>query len=354
MHAEFYAPMHPLTSLCAIIPAREPEPVLPEIVRALLRAGFGRVMVVDDGSSAGARIIFSEVEAAGAEVLRHAVNLGKGRALKSAFNAVLAGHPEIAGVITADADGQHTVEDIIHVGRELSRSNEPVIGSRSFTGEVPLRSRFGNTLTRYVFTIATGAKVGDTQSGLRGLPRSVLLELMTLDGERYEYEMNMLAHLCLVDRQPIEAAIATVYLEENRSSHFNPVRDSMRIYFVLARFVMSSILAAGLDLLLFSTAFMVTGDIAAAVVFGRVSSLVNFTVNRRYVFRNRAPLWRPLTAYYLLASAVALASYGSITILSRRGGWNVIAGKLLVDSVLSVVSFWMQRVFIFRGSRKAR
>jgi len=139
-----------------------------------------------------------------------------------------------------------------------------------------------------------------------------------------------------------------VYLEGNRSSHFNPLWDSMRIYFVLARFVLSSIVAAVLDLLLFVLTFALMHNVAAAVAVGRISSLVNFTLNRRFVFRSHIPLWRTLVEYYVLAFAVALASYGSITSLAHRWGWNVVAAKVCVDAVLSLVSFSVQRTFIFR------
>lgn len=341
-----------LRSIAVMIPAREPEPVLPQLVQALQAAGFGLVLVINDGSSATTKEIFSETKAVGARVLEHAVNLGKGRALKTAFNCVLSEYPAIHAVVTADADGQHTLADIVRVAQETATRNTPVLGSRAFAGQVPLRSRFGNTLTRYVFASVTGARLGDTQSGLRGLPRDVLAPLMLLEGERYEFEMNMLAYLCRADRKPVEVPIETVYIEGNRSSHFNPIWDSMRIYFVLARFVLSSVAAAALDFLLFTMTFALTHNIAAAVIVGRISSLVNFTLNRRFVFRTHRALWRTLLEYYVLVAAVALASYAAITLLSHRYGWKVIAAKIAADAILSLVSFSVQRTFIFR--QKAR
>lgn len=342
-----------LRHVAVIVPAREPESVIVPLVHALRAAGFRLVLLVNDGSSSNTETIFQGAQAAGARVLVHAVNLGKGRALKSAFNCVLADYPEITAVVTADADGQHTLEDILRVAGEVVSRKEPVLGSRAFAGEVPLRSRFGNTLTRYVFAMVTGANLSDTQSGLRGLPRHVLPGLMTLEGERYEFEMNMLAFLCRAGRKPIEVPIATVYIEGNRSSHFNPIWDSMRIYFVLARFVLSSIVAAVLDLALFVGTFALSGNVAAAVAVGRVSSLVNYTLNRRFVFRSHKPLWRTLVEYYLLALAIALTSYGAITALAHRWSWNVLLAKLCVDAVLSLASFSVQRTFIFRRRSRA-
>jgi glycosyltransferase involved in cell wall biosynthesis len=337
-----------LRHIAVIIPAREPEPVLGPLAQSLAEAGFGLVLVVDDGSSAAAAALFREASTAGARVLVHAVNLGKGRALKSAFNCILAEYPAITAVVTADADGQHTLADIVRVAAETAARGTPVLGSRAFAGQVPLRSRFGNTLTRYVFASVTGSMLRDTQSGLRGFPRNVLPSLITLEGERYEFEMNMLAFLCRAGRKPFEVPIETVYIGGNRSSHFNPIWDSMRIYFVLARFVLSSVIAAVLDFALFTVTFAMTRNLAASVVIGRISSLLNFTLNRRFVFRANGALGRALVQYYILAAAVALTSYAAITLLAHRWSWNVIAAKLVVDAVLSMVSFSVQRTFIFR------
>jgi glycosyltransferase involved in cell wall biosynthesis len=339
-----------LELLAALIPAWQPEEQLVGVVEALVDAGFACVVVVDDGSRADCGPVFARVASMErVVVLRHAVNLGKGRGLKTGFNHVLNLGSGIRGVVTADADGQHTPADIVRVGEALLRSGgRPVLGVRSFAGDVPLRSRVGNLLTRRVFAFLTGTNVTDTQTGLRGLPRAVLPELMGLDGERYEFEMTMLAHLCRGDQRPCEVPIATVYIENNRGSHFDPVWDSMRIYFVLVRFYASSLLAAGLDLLLFTLCFAFTGAVLLSVVVGRLSSLVNFWVNRRFVFHSRRPLSAALWRYYLLAVGIGAASYGAIVTLHTYARWPVLAAKVCVDAVLSLVSFSAQRTFVFR------
>ena len=339
--------------LAVLIPAWQPERRLVDLARALLAAGFGRVVVVDDGSRAECAPVFADLEAIEhVTVLRHAANLGKGRALKTGFNFLLnltATGEAIAGVVTADADGQHTAEDITRVGEALAGSDvSPVLGMRSFAGDVPLRSRVGNLLTRRVFAFLTGTELTDTQTGLRGLPLRALPALLTLDGERYEYEMTMLAHLCRSGPRPREVPIATVYFEGNRGSHFDPVWDSMRIWFVLLRFYASSLLAAGLDLLLFTICFWMTGAVLLSVVVGRLSSLVNFWVNRRFVFGSRGALRGPLWRYYTLAVLVGAASYGLILTLHSYARWPVLASKVSVDVLLSLVSFSAQRTFVFR------
>ena len=227
-----------LGALALLVPAWQPDDRLPSLVRALAEAGFGRIVVVDDGSSGECAHVFAVLETVErVTLLRHAVNHGKGRALKTGFGHVLSLGNGVAGVVTADADGQHTPEDIVRVGEALLNTDAPaVVGVRTFTGNVPLRSRLGNLLTRRLFSILTGTRVRDTQTGLRGLRSHLLPALVGLGGERYEYEITVLAHLCRSGSLPLEVPIATVYLEGNRGSHFHPLWDSLRIYGVLLRF----------------------------------------------------------------------------------------------------------------------
>jgi glycosyltransferase involved in cell wall biosynthesis len=228
-------PASSVARLAVLIPARRSTPALTPLVDALMDAGFGAVIVVDDGSPAGDQAAFAALDGKQrVHLIRHAFNLGKGRALKTGINFFLKAFPEFLGLITADADGQHTASDIVRVGEALvGHPERAVLGARSFAGEVPLRSQFGNALTRLLFRIASGSAMKDTQSGLRGFPTALLAGLAELGGERYEYEMNVLAHLCRHGHAPLEVPISTIYLDENRSSHFEPVRDSMRIGLVL-------------------------------------------------------------------------------------------------------------------------
>lgn len=338
-----------LEGVAVLIPAWHPEPALLTLAARLRAAGIGLLLVVDDGSPAEFATIFEELQRDGVSVLRHAVNCGKGRALKTGFNFLLTEHPELTGVITADADGQHSAEDILRVAAALGTAKgRPVLGVRAFAGSVPLRSRFGNTLTRTIFAFVTGVKIGDTQTGLRGLPLAVLPELITLDGEHYEFEMTVLAHLCRHGRGPVTVPIETIYIENNRSSHFDPVWDSMRIYFVLARFVLSSIVASVVDFIGFTLAFATTGNLAIAVGTGRLSSLLNFAMNRRFVFRVRGSVLPALVRYYALVVCIALLSLALLRFTVHHLHWNVYLAKLCVDAPLSIVSFSVQRTFIFR------
>jgi glycosyltransferase involved in cell wall biosynthesis len=338
-----------LSRIAVLIPAREPEMQLLILLRELLAAGFGAVIVLDDGSSSSCAEVFdAAARIAGVHCLRHAVNLGKGRALKTGINYFLNELPRFTALVTADADGQHTVADIVHVAQALPAAHgRVVLGSRKFARDVPLRSKLGNLLTRQAFRLATGAKLGDTQTGLRAFPRDLLPELLLLGGEHYEYEMTVLAHLCRSGRRPLEVPIKTVYLDGNKSSHFDPIRDSMRIYFVLMRFFASSLVASGIDFAGFSITFTLTHTVLISIIVGRLSSLANFALNKRFVFQSGVPLPRALLRYYLLVLAVAAVSYGFIRALTGYLAWNLFVTKLVVDTLLSLASFSIQRTLVF-------
>jgi len=224
-----------LASLCVILPVRDPEPLLLNLIRDLYTQGFTHILLVNDGSTPSSNELFAACSAAGAELLTHPANLGKGRALKTAFAHILAHHPDTAGVITADADGQHAVLDIARTAHALLAHNTVILGTRALTTSAPLRSRIGNTLTRALFSFATRSHLQDTQTGLRGLPQHLLPQLLALPGERYEYEMNILAFLIRSSLPVYQLPIQTIYSAGNRSSHFRPLRDSILVTVILIR-----------------------------------------------------------------------------------------------------------------------
>lgn len=212
-----------------VIPAYQPDKRLPELIERLRARGFERVIVVDDGSGHKQRVHVDACLDMGAQVVRHAVNQGKGRALKTGVNRAMLLWPG-AGVVTADADGQHTLEDIEKLDAALTRfPTSMILGVRDIS-RMPLRSRAGNTITRFVHALCTGTDVRDTQTGLRAFPGALLPMLFGVHGERYEYEMAVLMDLPKKGAGIAEVPIQTIYLEENRSSHFDTVKDSAKVY----------------------------------------------------------------------------------------------------------------------------
>lgn len=317
-----------------------------------LRAlGFAPIIVINDGSEAPLAPIFDRIsQIAGCDVIHHAVNLGKGRALKTGFNHLLLNYPDVRAVVTFDADGQHQPEDALRVADALLRNpHNLVLGSRAFPRGIPWRSRAGNLLMRWLFAFLMGTRLSDTQSGLRAIPRSAIPGLLRLAGERYEYEMNMLVSAQARSQAVMEQPIETVYIDGNRSSHFNPLLDSMRVGFILVRFYLSSLIAAGLDLAIFSLVFGLTSSIAASLLAARavVSPLVNFVLNRTFVFKHRSGVFRPLVKYYALVAFSGTVAFVAIRALSQATGWNVILCKIAVETPLSLFNFAIQRIFVF-------
>ncbi len=332
-----------------LIPVWRPERRLIDLVQSL-RSDSGLVpLVVLDGLEDDDRSIIAALEEIeGLQLLRHPFNRGKGRALKTGFNWVLDEAPGAVGVVTADADGQHLPKDILSVAAALEASPDRfVLGSRAFDQKVPLRSRIGNAATRLLFWLLTGHRVRDTQTGLRGIPTQRLPELLQLDGERYEYEMNMLSHLCRSGFEPLEVPITTVYIESNRSSHFDPLRDSARIYLVLLRSHLPSLCAAGLDFAGFALAFGWTHSIPIAVVAGRILSLANALFERRGKGAQSA-LGRDCARAMVLGGV----SYAGIRILYGLE-WNVLAAKIATEAFLALAMLTLQRVSVFAPSKQA-
>lgn len=337
--------------MITVIPAYQPGAALVDLVRRLRSAAAGGVLIVDDGSGPAYREVFDEAERCGAVVIGYPHNRGKGYALKTGFAAVRRRWPG-HDVVCADADGQHTVRDILAVATHLAGSRHHwsiVLGERDLRDGVPLRSRIGNIATRLLYRVATGLRVHDTQTGLRGYPAALLPELLRIPGYRYEYELNVLLRAGR-NRWPIDSVpIHTVYLDGNASSHFRPLVDSARIYAPLLRFCASSLTAFAVDtgaLLVLSAA---TGSLLIAVVGARaVSATVNYTVNRRLVFRSGRdrPARSTAARYAALLATMLAANWAMLTVLTGVG-LALLPAKIVTDLSLFGVNYLLQRGVVF-------
>ena len=325
------------------------------MVEAVLATGFPRVVVVDDGSTRNPFIFEQLRRMPQCDVLAHAFNLGKGRALKTGLNHIGLTYPDAAGVVTMDADGQHLPEDAARVAEaHLADPRALVLGTRQFQGDIPFRSRFGNVMTRHVLRFVAGINVTDSQTGLRFIPRHLWPAFVRLEGEQYEYEMNMLLTARETHTRVVESPISTIYLDGNKSSHFNPFLDSMKIYFVLLRFCLSSLGTSAVDQLVFVAAISSGATIAASMVAARlVASVVNLYSNRQFVFKSHADWPGIIVRYYLALAAAGIVAYMAITTATRMLGWPVITAKVVVECLLFLVNFVITRDFVF-GSAKPR
>lgn len=224
-----------MRSLVLVLPAYEPSPKLPELVRELAPL-FAGLVVVDDGSRHADAVFASLAELPGVRLLRHATNCGKGAALKTAFADVLQHFPDARGVVTADADGQHLPADIRRIAEATAAHPDRLtLGVRAFERHVPFRSRLGNFWTCGEFFLLTGTWIRDTQTGLRGIPRAFLPRVAALAGDRYDYESRMLVAAVKLPRPPVQIPIATVYEDGNRTSHYRPLADTWRTQTALFR-----------------------------------------------------------------------------------------------------------------------
>src|SRR5579862_573100 len=341
-------------SVALVIPAFEPPVSLVDLVEALAASPVSSGSVVDDGSSAGHAGIFDRLQSVPrVVVLRHAVNLGKGAALKTGITHALSAHPNDDGVVTADADGQHTAADVIGVVDALQRDpGALVLGARRFSSRVPMRSRAGNAVTRWALRIVSGQMLSDTQTGLRGIPRGLAAEMTRVTASGYEFELDMLIAAKHLNYPVREVAIDAIYLDGNRGSHFNPVFDSMRIYFVLLRFSLVSLSTAAIDNAMFVTIFGLTGTIWQAQAVGRLTgALFNYPMARRAVFLSQREVWSTLPKYLLLVAASGAMSYALLRGLMAWSGLPALWAKILAESLLFPVSFVIQRDVIFVAPR---
>lgn len=353
-----------MNSIPVIIPCFEPDDRLLQLLSDLRKSYIGDIIIVDDGSAETYRHFFDKAKQMyGCIILRHYVNMGKGRALKTAFNYCLIHFPNMLGCVTADSDGQHTPESIKSCIEALEANpNKLILGCRNFDAEgVPDKSRLGNKITRNVCKVLCGVSVTDTQTGLRAIPHSFMEYLLTLSGERFEFETNMLiATKDLIEI--VEITIETIYdSKENHSSHFNPVKDSIRIYKLfgkaLKRFILSSLSSGAIDFTLFAWFCAMSRDnegiayvVWATIVARIISATYNYFINYYIVFKSNVKKSFSAVRYCLLAFFQMFISAGSVAwivgILPQR--ISELAVKIPIDILLFFVSFIVQREFVYR------
>lgn len=345
-----------MSSFTLLIPAYKPSAELLSLVEDLAerQTDVSRIVVIDDGGGPPYAPIFETLKNKNkVDVVTHFVNLGKGRSIKNGLNYILNHYPDTQIVVTADADGQHLLSDILAVGKTAAAETnlDLVLGSRVFGADVPLRSKIGNILTGKIFQFLVGLRIGDTQTGLRALNRRILPQLIGIGGERYEYETNMLLEARSLNWQIKDVPIETVYIEGNRSSHFNPLTDSMKIYFLIFRFMGSSLFSSSLDFTFFAAFTHFGTPLLTAMLLARfLSGWVNFYLNRKMVFKNHSNLMVALIRYW---SLVLLMGFLSSTIVAsiRTLIPSVLIAKLLAESVLFIASFSIQKEFVFSKTR---
>lgn len=346
-----------------VIPSYEPDERLIELLEQL--NVIAPVVVVDDGSGEAYAAIFEQAECIvrqnGGIILRHEKNRGKGRALKTAFSYVLEHFNDAVGCVTADSDGQHTMECIRKVMDSLSQNPDKlVLGVRNFDSEdIPWKSQFGNSVTEKVFSYVAGLQISDTQTGLRGIPIAFMRRLLNVKGERFEFETQML--LDSRNRFPIvEVPIQTIYeSKENHQTHFRPLVDSWKIYKILGKqflyYIISSLSSSVVDILLFALFCSLLENrlpvvyTAVATALARVvSATYNYLINYRLVFASEKKHTTSGAKYVVLALCQMALSAGLVTLVTWALGFMPeIVTKIVVDTVLFFVSYHIQQRYVF-------
>ncbi len=345
--------------IAIIIPSLDPDDKLISLLVNLNKARFKNIIILNDGSSEKYDKYFNIAESEyNCKILKHAVNQGKGRALKTAINYILTDKPNILGVVTVDSDGQHTIEDIEKCCTALIENPEKLImGCRNFFDDnknIPLRSKFGNIMTHKVLKLLCGIDISDTQTGLRGFSRKLMPLLLNVKGERFEYEMNMLLDVNENGVKIKQVPIKTVYIEENSSSHFNPLLDSLRIYAVFSKFIISSFTSFIIDIVLFSILTFLLKDIIpfyimlSAYTARAVSAVFNYTLNKNKVFKSNLNNRTAAIRYIILCVAQITISAFSTKLLFDLTDVNVTFIKIIIDIIIFMISFRIQKNWVFK------
>ncbi len=334
-----------------LIPAFKPDSSIMDTILKLTRLDVEiPIVVVNDGSGIEyAQIFLSISNLEGVEVVNHTVNLGKGAALKTGLNYILSKYPSCAGVVTADADGQHAPSDILAVAKSLEiNSTCLILGCRKFDGDVPFRSKLGNTASRYLYNAFLRINVTDTQTGLRGLPIQLANQTLGITSNRYELETDQLIIASRSNTEIKEIEIETIYNNDNESSHFNPIIDSCRIYFTVLRHAVSSLLVAAIDFLIYAIVIFLGGGVITGNLLSRsVALFVQYNLSKKLVFKVSGG-WKRFTCYVCYVYAAAYVS-GLLQIqASLLPGLNEFTSKLLVESLMFIFTFLFLRSIIFR------
>ncbi len=360
-----------------VIPAYKPDEKLLSLLAELKNITSSRIILVNDGSGKEFDPIFEKAASLCDKILIHEINRGKGAAMKTAFAYLLEKGIEKEAVCTADADGQHLPCDILScLDCATKNPGALVLGSRHFTGDVPARSRFGNTVSRHTFRLLMGKMVYDTQTGLRAFSPSLLPQMLAIKEDRYEYEMQMLCNAVRQKTPIVEVEISTVYLEENKSSHFSPLKDSLKVYGLLIRcalgpffqvisFLFSSCFAFVVDgiaffLLLHLLMPLLLGDQTDLIDFTSlliarvISSVLNFAINGKVVFRNTKNPTRSFVLYFLLVAAIFFANDFLIDQLRYGLKLHSVPAHILAQAICFPVSFFVQKYIVFPHKKEKK
>ena len=327
-----------------VIPAFNPSVNLINLIDTLLNS-FVKIIIIDDGSTSyGSKDIFNKLEKLSKIlVLKHKVQLGKGKAIKTGF-LYCVNNFQFDYLITADADGQHLNSDIIRLSNNtIVQKNDLIMGEREFDDKVPLRSRFGNIITAKIFSFLYDLNLKDTQTGLRAYKKNIIKDVILVKGNGYEYESNVLKWAAKSKKKISSIKISTVYIDNNSSSHFSPIKDSIKIYISILGFPVSSFISFLLDYLIFIILYITTNTLFISILFARIASgVLNFRVNKFFFLNNQKKTFWYAKRFLILSIAVLIISYLLILLLINLN-LSPYFSKIIADSILYFMSIFFHK-----------
>lgn len=332
-----------------LIPAYNPTEQLVDLTEELSSTNIDAIVIVNDGSTddTHAAIFASISDLPKVTLIEYEKNRGKGAALKTGLIHIQK-HVQTAGVVTADADGQHITKDVLAIGQAIPENpGALILGSRK-VDEMPTKSYLGNSITRFVFRVFFGLDISDTQTGLRGFATGLIDLLLTIPYDRYEFESEMLMVCNRNGVAMVEHPIETIYIANNAASSFNPWVDSTRIYFVLFRYVFASLAAAAVDYAVFFIVFPFNENTLLSIFIARaVSLLVNYFLLSTKVFFATGTVRQTFPRYVALVIFSGFLASGLIDLLVSSLNMSVGVAKVLVESTLFMMNFLINRSYIF-------
>lgn len=315
----------------ALVPAYEPDNNLPRVVKELQENNFD-VVVVNDGSSLDYKEFF---DACNTKKISYPTNRGKGYALKKGYEYIKENYNNYI-VVTIDSDGQHKVEDAKNLCEYVKNNMDTlVIGKRLRKDNVPLRSMIGNTITKFVFNLATGLDIYDTQSGLRAFSNKLIDYMLEIEGERFEYEMNVLLNLNQKNIKHKEIEIQTIYIDNNKKSHFKTISDSFKIYGKIAEFKVKPLVSFFMDLVIFAALIIATNKIITSNLISKTISLaLYYIINIKEIFKEKPKLKNILFQLLTIIIYIIVSTF-LIIILSKI--INKYTSKVIIELLLFII-----------------
>lgn len=314
--------------IVVLIPVYDPNEEIMDKFLDKLSKKFKNIVFINDGCNQKHDKYMEKISKK-YPTLKHNVNLGKGRGLKNGINYILNNYPDAKVIVTVDCDGQHSVKDIKKCGdMALKNMDSLILGVRDFS-EMPTRSKFGNVITRNVLYSFVGQKISDTQTGLRAMSMDVARKLIDVSGERYEYETNVLIETRTKQIPIKEVFIDTIYINNNETSHFNPVKDSIRVYKLFASYILFTLFAYIIETIIFAKTYNINDAFYIIPLFLLLSKIVSSIIKK--IFNNHVN-WKYVLVNYLVC----------VVILSLVKT-HVVFIKVIIDIIMFIISLLCSR-----------